>query len=60
MLQRLQGGIARADKLASIGQITAGVMHEVGNPLAAIKAKIQVAREDDDLCEECEGLLSER
>ena len=59
MLHHLQSGMARADKLASIGQITAGVMHEVGNPLAAIKTKIQVAGEDKGLCKECHGLLTE-
>ncbi|MBI3008168.1 MAG: HAMP domain-containing protein [Candidatus Omnitrophica bacterium] len=59
MLHQIQSGMARADKLASIGQITAGVLHEVGNPLAAIKTKIQVAGEDKDLCKECHGLLTE-
>ncbi len=44
-LRRLQSGLARADKLASIGQMTASIMHEIGNPLAAIKTKIQVAQE---------------
>ncbi len=57
VLRRLQSGMAHTDKLASIGQITAGVMHEVGNPLAAIKTKIQVAEESGDLCGECQGLL---
>lgn len=58
-LQRLQSGLARTDKLASIGQMTAGVMHEVGNPLAAIKTKIQVAEEEADLCADCRSVLSE-
>ena len=59
IIQQTQSGMARADKLASIGQITAGVMHEIGNPLAAIKTKIQVAGEDENLCEECQQLLIE-
>ena len=58
-LHGLQRGFARADKLASIGQMTAGVMHEVGNPLAAMKTQIQVAEEEGGLCEACEGLLSD-
>jgi len=57
-LRRLQTGLARADKLASIGQMAASVMHEIGNPLAAIKTKIQVA-EEADLCDECRHLLPE-
>ncbi len=58
-LHRLQTGLARADKMASIGQMTAGVVHEVGNPLAAIKTKIQVAEEDGHLCQRCQALLSD-
>ena len=58
-LHQLQTSLARADKMASIGQITAGVMHEVGNPLAAIKTKIQVAQEEDALGADCRSLLDE-
>jgi len=56
-IQKMQSGMARADKLASIGQITAGVMHEVGNPLTAIKMKIQVAQEDDESTNQKELLV---
>jgi len=59
VLQMLQKGMARTDKLASIGQITAGVMHEVGNPLTAIKTKIQVADEDNELYGKSRDLLHE-
>lgn len=48
-LRQLQAGLARVDKLASLGQMTAGVMHEIGNPLAAIKTIIQVAEEKGEL-----------
>lgn len=58
-LAELQTGLARADKLTSIGQMTAGVMHEIGNPLAAIKTKIQVAEEEHAICPRCEPLTSE-
>lgn len=58
-LTDLQTGLARADKLASIGQMTAGVMHEIGNPLAAIKTKIQVAEEERAVCDGCQPLMSE-
>lgn len=58
-VRQLQTGLARADKLASIGQITAGVMHEIGNPLAAIKTKIQVAEEAGELDAEEQELLDE-
>lgn len=46
-LQAMQEGLARVDRLSCIGQMTANIMHEIGNPLAAIKTKIQVAEERD-------------
>lgn len=58
-LRRLQTGLARADRLSSIGQMTAGVMHEIGNPLAAIKTKIQVAEEAEEFSESYRRLLDE-
>ena len=58
-LRQLQEGLARTDKLASIGQMTAAVMHEIGNPLAAMKTKIQVAEEEGVLSGQCRTLLSE-
>lgn len=50
-LSQLQAGLARTDRLSCMGQMAASVMHEVGNPLAAIKTKIQVAEERGDLDE---------
>ncbi|MBL8150653.1 MAG: HAMP domain-containing protein, partial [Blastocatellia bacterium] len=58
-LRQLQLGLARADKLTSIGQMTAGIMHEIGNPLAAIKTKIQVAEDDPVYNLESRQLMSE-
>ncbi len=46
-LRGLQAGLARVDRLSCVGQMTASIMHEIGNPLAAIKTKIQVAQERD-------------
>ncbi|MBI4641005.1 MAG: HAMP domain-containing protein [Candidatus Tectomicrobia bacterium] len=49
--------LAQADRLASLGQLASGVLHEVANPLAAIKTTIQVMEEDTEREEHHEKYL---
>ncbi len=42
----LREQLERAEKLATLGEFSAGIAHEVGNPLAAIKTSIQAMQEE--------------
>lgn len=44
-LKEKQGLIMQAEKMASIGQLAAGVAHEINNPLAYIKSNLQNLKE---------------
>ncbi len=46
-LQRARDDLVRADRLASVGRLAAGVAHEIGNPLASILAYLEILEEDD-------------
>jgi signal transduction histidine kinase len=48
-LQKAQSEVARAEKLASMGRLTAGACHEILNPLNIISSHVQFMMMDEDL-----------
>lgn len=41
-LAKMQEGLVRASKLASVGRLAAGIAHEIGNPLAAVRGYLSL------------------
>ena len=50
-LRRTRAGLDRAERLAVVGRLAAGVAHEVGNPIGAILAFVELAARDPGLAE---------
>jgi two-component system NtrC family sensor kinase len=48
-IQEIQGRLVRSEKLASLGELVAGIAHEINNPLTGIMVFSSLIREDSRL-----------
>jgi two-component system sensor histidine kinase PilS (NtrC family) len=47
-LAAMENHVKRVEKMATVGEMAAGLAHEIKNPLAALKGSIQLLREEAD------------
>jgi signal transduction histidine kinase len=56
-LHETRAGLERTQRLAAVGQLAAGVAHEIGNPMGAILALLDLAGRDPNLGDGSRGHL---
>lgn len=56
-VKQIEEKLRRQDRLAAIGELSAGIAHEIRNPLAAISGSVEVLRNDLDVSGENGQLL---
>ncbi len=56
-LKEMEEEVRRAERLATMGRLAAGMAHEIRNPLASLSGSIQVLREGLDLKDEDRHLM---
>jgi signal transduction histidine kinase len=46
-LKSAQGKIIRAEKLASVGRLSSGIAHEIGNPIGIVMGYLELLKQED-------------
>lgn len=57
-LKNAQRQLVQSEKLAAVGQLTAGIVHDVKNPLTVIRGLSEIMEEQPDLSEDSRTQLS--
>ncbi len=57
-LTETRAQLARSERLASVGRLSAGLAHEIGNPLAALLAMLDLASDPDMPVDERQDFLA--
>ncbi len=57
-IKEMEEQIKRADRMVSIGQMAAGIAHEIRNPLASLTGSIQVLKEEMSLGDGNQNLMN--
>ena len=56
-LREMEEDLKRADRLASIGSLAAGMAHEIRNPMASISGSIEVLKDELTSSPQCQPLM---
>ncbi|HEU5162952.1 MAG TPA: ATP-binding protein [Thermoanaerobaculia bacterium] len=57
-MKKLEAQVRMKDRMAAVGELSAGIAHEIRNPLAAIAGSVQVLRNSEQLSPQEKRLMS--
>jgi two-component system sensor histidine kinase PilS (NtrC family) len=57
-LRRMEQSMRRAERLASVGELAAGITHEIRNPLASISGSVELLRQAPQVTDDDRALMA--